>query len=80
MNKEEMLKEKEENLIEDNRTLEEIIKEVADEEGIPYEQAMKLFLKGMKEANGIGATKPKRDRAKVKKKRKLSKASRKKNR
>ncbi len=80
MIKDEMIKEKEELLFEDNRTLEDILKEIAEEEGITYEEALKLFKKGLKEAHGSSSTKTKKDKSKAKKKRKMAKASRKRNR
>lgn len=81
--KTEMLKQKinkgEEALFEDDKTLEEIIQEVADEEGVSFEQAMSMFRKGLKEANNIKIANPKK-KAKTKVKRKQAKASRKNNR
>ena len=65
----------------DNRTLKEIIQEIADEEGMTYDETLKLFLKGLKENNsGLSNRKSKEQLKKDKKKRKLAKASRKKNR
>lgn len=67
-------------LFDDKRTLDDVIAEVASEEGLSFEQAKKLFLKGLKDALGSTATKPKKDKDKAKQKRKQAKASRKKNR
>lgn len=70
----------EDTLFEDGRSLEDIVKEVADEEGISFEEAMRLFKKGLKDALGSSAKKSKKDRVKAKKKRKMAKASKKRNR
>lgn len=75
------LEEQEYMLDNDNRTLKEIIQEIADEEGMTYDETLKLFLKGLKENNsGLSNRKSKEQLKKDKKKRKLAKASRKKNR
>jgi hypothetical protein len=66
-------------LFEDNKSLEEIVQEIADEEGMSFDQAMNMFRKGLKEANNFKKIDPKK-KAKTKVKRKLTKASRKKNR
>lgn len=63
----------------DNRTLEEIISDIAKEEGMTYEETMKLFKQGMKMMNGVSNLSPK-EKAKRKAKRKASKKARKKNR
>jgi hypothetical protein len=69
-------------LVEDNRTLEEVIREVAEEEGMSYEQTLALFKKGMKDAHGIlNRKKPTaQQKAKAKKKKQMAKASKKRNR
>lgn len=69
----------EEHLFEDNRTLEEIIEEIAKEENMTPEEVMALFKKGLKEAND----KPKvsgKKKAKNRAKNKQARKSRKKNR
>jgi beta-phosphoglucomutase-like phosphatase (HAD superfamily) len=67
-------------LVEDNRTLEEIIREVAEEEGMSYEQTLAFFKKGMKQAwtskSGMSA----QQKTKARKKKKMAKASKKRNR
>lgn len=70
----------EEKLTNDERTLKDIIQEIADEEGLTYDETMKLFLSGLRDANGVKKKKSKEQVKKDKKKRKLAKASRKKNR
>lgn len=87
MNKEELLNQKENSLTDDlltddNRTLEEIIREVAEEEGMSYEQTLALFKKGMKDAHGILNRKKttKKQKDKIKKKKKMAKSSKKRNR
>ena len=62
------------------RTLEEIIQEIANEEGMTYEETMKLFKQGLRDSLGTSKKKSKEQVAKDKKKRKQVKASRKKNR
>lgn len=69
----------EEHLFEDNRTLEEIIAEIAKEENLTPEEVMALFKKGLSEANNkpkVNSKKKAKNRAKNKQARK----SRKKNR
>lgn len=61
------------------KSLEEIIREVAEEEGLSYEETKRLFMKGMKDALGY-TNKNKKDKKKAKAKRKQAKKSRKKNR
>lgn len=64
-----------------NKSLEEIIKEVADEENLTPEevaQIVKDFQLGVKVSKK--ATKPKKDKVKDKKKKKIAKKSRKQNR
>lgn len=87
MNKEELLSHKEDSLTgdlltDDNRTLEEIIREVAEEEGMSYEQTLALFKKGMKDAQGVLNKKrpTEKQKAKIKKKKKMAKSSKKRNR
>lgn len=60
------------------KSLEEIIREVAEEEGMTYEETLKLFKQGMKQAHGF--KKSTKDKAKSKAKRKQAKKSRKQNR
>lgn len=62
------------------RTLEEVIQEIANEEGMTYEETMKLFKKGLQESVGKPKKKSGERVKKDKKKRKQAKASRKKNR
>lgn len=62
-----------------NKSLPEIIQEIADEEGMTYAQTMKLFKSGLKESHAVAKKKNSKDKAKDKKKRKQSKVSRKKN-
>lgn len=62
------------------RTLEDIIREIAEEEGMTYEETMKLFKKGLRDSVGIPKLKSKEQRKKDKKKRKQAKASKKRNR
>jgi hypothetical protein len=62
------------------KSLEEIIRELAEEEGMTYEETMALFKKGLKEANGLTTKVDYKKKAKSKAKRKQAKASRKKNR
>lgn len=72
-------KNKEELLLEDNRTLEEIIAEIAEEENLTTEEVMAMFKKGMQEANN----KPKintKQKAKNRAKNKQARKARKKNR
>lgn len=70
----------EEVLFEDDRTLEEIIQEIADEEGMTFDQTMAMFKKGLKQANNIMTSKSPKEKAKDKKKRKQAKSSKKRNR
>lgn len=65
-------------LFEDKRTLEDIVREVAEEEGLSFEETMAMFKQGMKMANGAKIT-PKQ-KAKAKAKRKQAKKARRKNR
>jgi hypothetical protein len=67
-------------LIDDERTIEDVIRQVAEEEGMTYEETMALFKKGLKEANGLTTKVDYKKKAKSKAKRKQAKASRKKNR
>lgn len=66
-------------LLEDNRSLEDIIKEVAENEGLTEEQVTAMFRKGLREANGVDKVDPKK-KAKNRAKNKSAKKSRKKNR
>lgn len=72
----------EDTLFEDSRTLEEVIREVAEEEGMTYEQTLALFKKGMRDARGILSRKKPtaQQKAKAKKKKKMAKVSKKRNR
>jgi hypothetical protein len=71
----------EDTLIEDNRTLEEVIRDVAEQEGMSYEETLKLFKKGYREANNFTEIKvDHKKKAKAKKKKKVAKASKKRNR
>lgn len=68
-------------LVEDNRTLEEIIREVANEEGMTYEETLALFKQGMKQAHTSktgGVTG--KQKVKARQKKKMAKASKKRNR
>ena len=65
-------------LFEDNRSLEDIVREVAEEEGLTYEETMAMFKKGMGMINR--KTSDSKKKAKAKAKRKQAKKSRKKNR
>lgn len=67
-------------LFEDDRTLEDIIQEIADQEGMTFEQTMKLFKQGLKANFGKAKTKSPKEKAKAKTKKKQAKASRKRNR
>jgi hypothetical protein len=67
-------------LVEDNRTLEEIIQEVAEEEGMTYEETLALFKKGMKKAHDTSVKVSAKQKAKNRKKNKMAKASKKRNR
>jgi len=64
----------------DDRTLDEIIQEIADEEGMTFEQTKAMFKKGARMAMGAPKPKSAKEKAKDKKKRKQAKASRKRNR
>lgn len=67
-------------LFEDNRSLEEIIQEIAEQEGMTFDQTMEMFKKGLKQANGqLRKVDPKK-KAKSKAKKKQAKASKKRNR
>lgn len=66
-------------LINKDLTLEEIVKQVAEEEGLSYEETMNLFKKGLKDVNWTSKLSQK-EKDKRKAKRKLAKKSRKKNR
>ena len=66
--------------IKEKKSLEEIIQEIADEEGMTYEETMKLFKQGLRDSLGASKKKSKEQVKKDKKKRKQVKASRKKNR
>lgn len=71
----------EEVLFEDNRSLEDIIQEIADAEGMTFEQTMDLFKKGLKQANNNQGRKvDHKKKAKAKAKKKVAKASKKRNR
>lgn len=61
------------------KTLDEIIAEVAEEEGMSFEETKKLFRKGMREALGIPNVSPKK-KAKNRARNKQAKKSRRKNR
>lgn len=61
------------------KSLEEIIREVAEEEGMTYEQTMSMFKQGLKEANRVSKIDHKK-KAKNRAKNKQAKKSRKKNR
>jgi len=61
------------------KTLEEIIQEVADEEGMTYDETMKLFRQGLREANRVNKVDHKK-KAKNRAKNKQARKSRKKNR
>lgn len=70
---------KEELLVEDNRTLEEIIAEVAEEENLTTEEVMAMFKKGLQEANNkpkVNTKKKAKNRAKNKQARKARKKNR----
>lgn len=69
-------------LVEDNRSLEEVIREVAEEEGMSYEQTLSLFKEGVRDISGVlSRNKPTtKQKIKAKKKRKMAKKSRKQNR
>lgn len=64
----------------DNRTLDEIIQEVADEECMTFEETKALFKKGLREANNFIYKIDYKAKAKKKEKRKQAKKSRRKNR
>lgn len=65
-------------LFQDDRSLEDIIREVAEEEGMTYEETLKLFQDGLKIANRSKVN-PK-NKSKAKAKRKSAKQARRKNR
>jgi len=72
MNKEEIMEHK-------SKSLEETIREIAEEEGMTYEETMKLFKQGLKEAHRVNKVDHKK-KAKARAKNKQAKKSRKKNR
>lgn len=66
---------------EPQKSLKEILQDIADEEGMTYEETAKLFTKGLKESRGTKSVKRSaKEKAKIKKKKKSAKSSRKKNR
>jgi hypothetical protein len=69
----------EEVLFEDDRSLDDIIQEIANEEGMTFEQTMAMFKKGLKMAQGRSKVDSKK-KAKNRAKNKQAKASRKRNR
>lgn len=66
--------------IDDDKSLEEIINDIAKEEGMTYDQALKLFQKGLKMMHGHNMNTNPKAKAKAKAKRKASKQARKRNR
>ena len=80
----EMLKQKintgEDVLFEDDKSLDELIQEIADEEGMSFEETKRLLKKGLKEANNITSKKTHKEKVKSKKKKVQAKASRRRNR
>lgn len=67
---------KDELLFNDDRSIEDIIKEVAEEQGMTYEEVEKMYNEFIATQKKV----PKKDKKKAKSKRKMVKASRKKNR
>ena len=63
----------------EEKSLEEIIREVAEQEGMTYEETFKLFKQGLREANRVNKVDHKK-KAKNRAKNKQAKKSRKKNR
>lgn len=61
------------------KSLEEIIQEVADEEGMTYDETMKLFKQGLREANRVNKVNHKK-KAKNRAKNKQARKARKRNR
>lgn len=66
--------------ISDEQSIADVINEVAEQEGITYDQALQMFRKGLKMMHGHGANISPKNKAKAKAKRKASKQARKKNR
>lgn len=62
------------------QSIADIINEVAVEENITYEEALRMFKQGLKMMHGHGANISQKQKAKAKAKRKASKQARKKNR
>lgn len=76
---EEKLKEELKDKLEKEKSLEEIIQDIADEEGMTYEETMNLFKQGLKQAYGtpkISHKKKEKARAKNKQARKSRKRNR----
>lgn len=61
------------------KSLQEIIQEIADEEGMTYDETMKLFKKGLKQAHNVSEVNQKK-KAKTRAKNKQARKSRKRNR
>lgn len=62
------------------KSLDDIIKEVAEEEGMTFEETKELFKKGLREFRGYSSNLSKKNKEKKKAKRKQAKKSRKRNR
>lgn len=72
--------EQEETLTQENKDLDTILREIAEEEGMTFEETKALFRKGLKQS--LNTVKPVdyKAKAKAKAKKKLAKKSRKRNR
>lgn len=68
--------------LDDAQNLRDVIQEVADEEGLTFEETLKLFKKGMKMMKGGSTKQPlsSKQKAKIKKNKKIAKTSKKRNR
>ncbi|AYP68313.1 hypothetical protein PQE75_gp166 [Bacillus phage vB_BcoS-136] len=66
--------------IEQEKSLEEILEDIAKEEGMSVEQVRKLFVKGVKDMRGVNHSISAKEKAKRKAKKKQAKKSKKKNR
>lgn len=66
--------------IDEEKSIKDVISEVAEEEGITYEQALQMFQKGLKMMHGHNMNTNPKKKARSKAKRKASRQSRKRNR